>query len=178
MADSIALTALEDFTKRYPPRVGRTLVVGSKCYGTKPDRRLLYKDAIGLDLSRGEGVDVVHDMEEPLPKELGQFDHIDCVSVLEHVQRPWLMAKNIERALAPGGSLLICVPWSWRVHDYPGDFWRISAEALPILFPRIRWRVRKYLVEGRPRKMVPGKTDEDGTWIARSETAAMGFKCS
>lgn len=55
----------------WPPREGRTLVVGSKCYGEKQDRRKLYADAIGIDLFDGDGVDQVHDLEQPLPKSLG-----------------------------------------------------------------------------------------------------------
>jgi hypothetical protein len=169
---------LRRFVEKNPPVEGRTLVVGSKIYGNKLDRRDLYADAIGLDLFEGDGVDVVHDLEQPLPAALGQFEHVDCVSVLEHVRRPWLLAQNIEGALVEGGSLLVCVPFCWRIHAYPSDYWRMTAEALEVLFPSIRWQSRKYLVKGRQRKLVPGKLDSGGQWMARAELAAMGVKCS
>lgn len=169
---------LRHMMRKWPIRSGRTLVVGAKVYGKKPDRRKIYGDAVGLDLFDGKGVDMVHDLEHPLPAEMGNFDHIDCVSVLEHVQRPWLMAQNIERALVEGGTLLVCVPFVWRVHAYPSDYWRMTAEALPVLFPSIEWHARGYLVEGKFRKLVPGKTDRNGKWMARAELAAMGVKCS
>ena len=86
---------LDRFCWRHPPRNGRTLVVGSKVYGKKQDRRELYRKAVGVDLFEGDGVDFVHDMETPLPESVGTFAHVDCVSVLEHVRRPWLMAANI-----------------------------------------------------------------------------------
>jgi SAM-dependent methyltransferase len=169
---------LDRFVSRHPPRSGRTLVVGSKVYGKKQDRRQLYRKAIGVDLFEGEGVDFVHDLEAPLPESAGKFKHVDCVSVLEHVKRPWLMAANIEDALVEGGTLLVCVPFIWRVHAYPDDYWRMTASALEVLFPNIQWQARKYLVEGQARNLVRGKRDPEGRWMARAELAAMGVKCS
>lgn len=155
---------------------GRTLVVGSKCYD-KPDRRKLYRRAVGIDLEGGEGVDFIHDLEEPLPKSLGRFDHVDCFSVMEHCKRPWLMAQNIEQALRMDGTLLLSVPFVWRVHQYPGDYWRMTMEALPILFPSIRWIARGYAVGDKVRKLVPGRDDEYGKWLQRAETVGVGVKC-
>lgn len=171
-----ALTPLAKFARRWPLRThGRTLVVGSKVYEGKEDRRERYPNAFGVDLFEGEGVDLVHDLEKPL--DCGLFDHIDCVSVLEHCQRPWLMAANIEAAMSPEATILISVPFCWRIHDYPGDYYRFSAESLPILFPSIFWYSTKYLVHGKLRKFVPGERVNKGVWIARAELVAVGFKC-
>lgn len=153
-------------------------MVGSKCYNGKADRRALYSDAFGVDLFPGEGVDLVHDMEKPLPKECGRFDHVDCVSVLEHVKRPWVMAANIEKAMVSGATILVCVPFTWRVHGYPSDFWRMTTEALLVIFPGIDWIERRYMVGSDIRRVVPGKDDDDGKWMARSEMVAAGRKCS
>jgi SAM-dependent methyltransferase len=165
---------LEKFARRFNAKPGKTLVVGSKCYGEKIDRRELYPDAVGLDLFEGEGVDFVHDLEKPLRM---RFDHVDCVSVLEHVRRPWKMAENIEKLLVKDGTLLICVPFVWRVHAYPSDFWRMTGEALEILFPKIHWVDRRYLVEGKAKRGVKGKLDRQGQWMQRAELAAWGIKC-
>jgi SAM-dependent methyltransferase len=169
--------ALEKFAGRFPAKSGRALVVGSKCYEGKQDRRLLYGRAIGVDLFGGEGVDVVHDLENPLPGSLGRFDHVDCVSVLEHVRRPWLLAANVEVVMKRGATILVSVPFVWRVHAYPSDYWRLTAEALEVLFPNIRWLSKRYLVNGRARKVVPGKLDGTGQWMARAELVAAGVKC-
>ena len=168
---------LERFSRKWLPRPQRALVVGAKCYGSKPDRRKLYAQAIGVDLFDGEGVDLVHDLEAPLPESVGKFDFVDCVSTLEHVRRPWVLAENIERALEPGGSLLISVPFAWRVHAYPNDLWRMTTEALPVLFPSIEWRSLKYSANGRLCKLVPRKADNDGRWIGRAEVIGAGIKC-
>lgn len=170
--------SLDRFVQKWCPIVdGRVLVIGSKVYEGKPDRRRLYTNALGLDQFEGEGVDIVHDLEKLPPEALGLFDHVDCVSVMEHVKRPWLAAKNIERLLRPGGSILFCAPFCWRLHNYPGDYYRYSVEALPVLFPRIDWKARAYSVGDEVRKMVPGREVNDQRWLARAETVGFGVRC-
>lgn len=172
------ITGLERFQRKWiGVAKGRTLVVGSKCYGGKLDRRTLYEDALGLDLFEGEGVDLVHDLEHPLPDRVGKFDHVDCFSVMEHCKRPWLMATNIERLLNHNGTILLAVPFVWRLHAYPNDYFRFTSDALPILFPSIKWMSRGYAVGHKVRQLVPGKEDEFGNWMQRAETVAVGVKC-
>jgi 2-polyprenyl-3-methyl-5-hydroxy-6-metoxy-1,4-benzoquinol methylase len=168
------MDGLSSFMAGFTPLPGRTLVVGSKQYKGKADRRALYPHAVGVDLFEGEGVDFTHDLEHPLPDELGSFSHIDCCSVLEHVQRPWLMCANIERVMAPRGTILICAPFVWRVHNYPGDYWRITAEALPILFPRITWQKIGYLAGGDLQKKTPALTHDGQTYLQKTEVVAFG----
>lgn len=156
------------------PADGPALVVGSKIYGGKLDRRTLYENAEGVDLFEGEGVDRVVDMERQ-DAELGQYAHIDCCSVLEHVKRPWLMAETIERVLRPGGTLLVLVPFVWRVHAYPDDYWRMTPNALDVIFPSIHWTAKSYIVSDQIRKRVPSL--KPGKWLGRAEVAAFGVKC-
>jgi SAM-dependent methyltransferase len=155
---------------------GRTLVVGAKVYDGKVDRRTFYPEAIGVDLFEGEGVDLVHDLEQPLPADVAPFDHVDCVSVLEHCQRPWLMAQHLEDAMRPGASILVSVPCVWRVHAYPGDYWRILPEALPVLFPRVRWQITGVLTEGRLKKGPISLETDIGPYFSRSETVGVGHR--
>ena len=127
------------------PVPGRTLVVGSKLYPSKSvDRRKRYADAVGVDMSPGDGVDLVLNLEEPLPEDIGKFSHIDCISVLEHSRRPWLLAANLERLLEDGGSIYLSVPFIWRVHGYPDDYWRFTASGVRELFPNIKWKFGGY----------------------------------
>ena len=158
------------------PRPGRTLIVGSQIYKGREDRRAAFADAIGVDMLSGPGVDMVLNLEEPLPADLVEaFDHIECRSVLEHSRAPWLLAANLERMLVPGGTLDLSVPWVWGLHSYPGDFWRISKEAVISLFPSIDWRAIKYagatLYDGgkTPRAVVDGHIH-----IARTEVLGFG----
>jgi 2-polyprenyl-3-methyl-5-hydroxy-6-metoxy-1,4-benzoquinol methylase len=165
---------LQDLLDRSAVAQGRTLVVGSQIYKDKIDRRSLYADALGLDLSAGHGVDIIHDLEKPLPHTFGKFDHIDCASVLEHVARPWLFCANVIAVMNPGATILVSVPFAWRIHAYPSDYWRMSIEALPILFPGIQWIQRLYASETEIRSK-PQKTKIAGnTFIERTESIAFG----
>lgn len=178
MAEEVFLKASEDFSAKWIRRAqGRALVVGSKCYDDKVDRRGLYSNAVGIDLEDGTGVDFVHDLEKPLPASVGKFSHIDCCSVLEHVRRPWLMAENILSVMEPEATILVTVPFVWRQHAYPSDYWRISAEGLDVLFPAIVWEKKKYAVGDKLRNKVPGKANEFGVWMARAEVVAFGALC-
>jgi hypothetical protein len=157
---------------------GRTLVVGNRIYETSSDRRLLYRKAVGLDMIAGPGVDIVHDLEQPLSEEHGKFNHVDLVSVLEHCKRPWKVAANIEKLMVRDATLLICVPFVWRVHDYPGDYWRMTPAALEVIFPRIGWVERGFMVAGKTTKLVRGLNEDDSIYMERAETIAFGRKCA
>lgn len=155
---------------------GRALVVGSKQYNDKADRRRLYDSALGLDLELGNGVDIAHDLEQPLHDTFGLFDHVDCVSVLEHVQRPWLLCANIEKALKVGGTILISVPFVWRVHAYPSDYWRMTPEAVRTLFPSITWETLGFTgPEGWIRKPLSSNINGD-VYLAKCEVVGFGVR--
>lgn len=162
------------FMANHKPRQGRTLLVGSMAY-EGDDRRSQFEMCIGLDMLAGPCVDLVHDLEDPLPHEF-KFNHVDCCSVLEHVQRPWLMAENIERCLNRGGTVLIAAPFVWRVHGYPSDYWRITPNAIPILFPNIEWDEIALMAHGVKQDRTRAKTKGDICWLERTEVFAFGRK--
>lgn len=171
-------SSLEQFeAENVHPKPGRTLIVGSQVYGGKEDRRHRYADAVGVDMLAGPGVDWVIDLEEQLPDGLGQFEHVECMSVLEHSRRPWLMAANIERLMAPGATLFVSVPFVWRIHAYPSDYWRLTPEGVKSIFPAIQWMsvmlASEQLVEG---KKVPAVKSSSHPYFARTETVGFGIK--
>lgn len=106
---------------------------------------LANQESYGLDIFAGHNVDIVADLcdEElffgDLSRYEGYFKTIICWALLEHVQNPFVAAKNIERFMAPGGKLFYAGPWVWGYHPYPDDFWRISFSGLKVLFPSITW---------------------------------------
>lgn len=172
------MSGLEDFqTAHVRPNPGRTLIVGSHVWVGKEDRRKRYQDALGVDMQTGEGVDRVIDLEEPLPADLGVFEHIECMSVLEHSRRPWLLAANLERLMAVGASIFVAVPFVWRVHGYPDDYWRFTTSGVRELFPGITWRVMEYahkdITDGPHIPMVKLK---EMPYIMRSEACCFGHK--
>lgn len=168
----MAAAVTDEFQDLYVrPAKGVVLVVGSKVFAGRTDRRKLFKSALGLDMQSGEGVDIVHDLEVPLA---GQYAHIDCVSILEHCKRPWLVAENIENLLVPGGTLFVSVPFVWRFHGYPSDYFRFTLEGMQSLFPRIEWVKTAYATDklrGDPFL----KTDKDGGYPMLPKSEVLGF---
>ena len=102
-------------------------------------------DAVGnvgvdVDDDTGTDVDVVCDLtaaENPLPK--NHFDLVICCSVMEHVPNPWVMAEKISELVKPGGKLYIAVPWVWKYHGYPKDYYRFTHSAIEYLYPNFTW---------------------------------------
>jgi SAM-dependent methyltransferase len=78
------------------------------------------------------------DLMKPMAH-LGTFDLVICMSVLEHVERPWLAAPNITDIVAPGGHLFISMPWFYPVHEGRdfGDFWRARPAGVELLFEEL-----------------------------------------
>lgn len=167
----------DDFDKRYvKPRQGRTLVVGSFVYPEREDRRARYSQALGADMREGPGVDMVLDLEETLPWSLGKFSHVDCLSVLEHSRRPWLLAANVERLLDPGGTLYVCVPFVWRIHDKPYDLWRFTVDGVRILFPGIDWSVIRYVNQTGIDALPVMRSSAGLLYFERCEVCGFGVK--
>ena len=136
------------FLERLVPAIdGPVIEIGAKDYGSTASFRGLYsgQEYVGVDLEAGKGVDVVADLAvgtEPLP--VAHFALAICCSVLEHTPRPWVMADNIGRLLRPGGQLYISVPWVWRYHAYPDDYFRFSPRGVQSLFPGLVWTLCTY----------------------------------
>ena len=96
---------------------------------------------IGIDISPGQGVDRVVDLtadfariRRKLPE---TFNTVFCLSVLEHCPDPFLMARHIEALLNPGGHLYVSVPFAWRIHEYPKDYWRFTPDGIRTLFAEV-----------------------------------------
>jgi hypothetical protein len=134
------------FLTRSVPRVaGPILEVGSKDYGNTTTFRDAFGDNeyIGVDLSPGKDVDRVIDLAAGIGDLAeGYFALAVCCSVLEHVRRPWDMAANLTRLLRTGGTLYVAVPWVWRYHPYPDDYFRFSWRGVAELFPGVTWTRR------------------------------------
>jgi SAM-dependent methyltransferase len=113
------------------------LEIGSKNYGnTEPFRKILnYDKYIGVDLSEGDGVDLVVNLEDGLgPLENKKFDLIIMCSIIEHSKRPWNLAENICSIFSEHGVLYSAHPWVWRYHKYPDDYFRFSPQGIKEIF--------------------------------------------
>jgi SAM-dependent methyltransferase len=80
-----------------------------------------------------ESVDIVCEIDKPLPTELlsiDPFDFIFCTEVMEHVANWNIAFSNFAQLLVPGGRLFITCPHFYQLHEVPYDFWRPTPYAL------------------------------------------------
>jgi SAM-dependent methyltransferase len=75
-------------------------------------------------------IDRICDLGEPLPFGDAAFDTIILSDVLEHVPEPALLWREMARLLAPGGQLLVNVPFFYWLHAHPHDYYRYTRYAL------------------------------------------------
>lgn len=122
------------------------LETGSKDYVNTQNFRSLFTNYkyIGVDMESGKGVDVMVDLTENFElvnQRLNgeRFKTIFCFSVLEHCVNPFKMGDNITKLLAKKGLVFISVPFSWRIHNYPSDYWRFTSDGIKALFPGLQF---------------------------------------
>lgn len=135
------ITTVEKFLLQFAKKHGpfdKALDVGSLDVNGSV-RKILkgqYKEITGIDMRKGEGVDIVmnaHDLDKKWPNPT--FDLVTCVETLEHDDRFWITVEQIKKVLKPGGWMLIAAPsLGMGKHDYPGDYYRFFASAFEQVF--------------------------------------------
>lgn len=68
------------------------------------------KEAIGLDKDINSDADIICDLEKPLPIKSNTFDFIYCKHLLEHLDNPINVVKEIYRLSKPNAHVVIEVP--------------------------------------------------------------------
>lgn len=91
-------------------------------------------DYVRLDIRPGPDVDVVGNLHALPPSWTNSFDCFLAIAVWEHLERPWIAAREVARVLAPGGVFFISTHQSFPIHGYPNDYFRFSRDALRLLF--------------------------------------------
>jgi SAM-dependent methyltransferase len=138
MGDPNQLHFVESTREQY---AGPYLEVGSHDYGNTQNIRSFFagEEYVGVDMNPGSGVDICLDLTKDFAEiddALGgkRFGTIFCMSVMEHVDQPFKMAENLMALLSPGGKLCLSVPFAWKFHGYPSDYWRFTHEGVKKLF--------------------------------------------
>lgn len=86
-----------------------------------------------FDMIPDSHVDVVGDvLNAPFPNE--SFTTIISTQVLEHVEKPWVMAHEIARLLEKGGICIVTAPFMQPYHADPYDFFRYTKKGMESLF--------------------------------------------
>jgi SAM-dependent methyltransferase len=143
VVDLQLLTCVRFLAPRLARMSGKVLDVGC---GEMPFRSLLPADAsyTGIDVASaqafgmGSNPDIVAFDGRVIPFPDASFDHVLCTEVLEHVEAPTGLIGEMLRVLRPGGTILVTVPFSARVHHAPHDFQRFTRFQLAKLFDPFR----------------------------------------
>jgi SAM-dependent methyltransferase len=102
------------------------------------EKYFLGQQYIAIDLAVGDAawdygkLDAVADLTA-LPFREASFDACINIVTLEHVREPSCALREIERALKPGGQLLLIVPHEWEVHQSPHDYYRYTRHGVAYL---------------------------------------------
>ena len=129
---------IENVNSKFNIQPQRVLDVGSKDHNKKIGARHLFPDSeyVGIDITEGSNVDIVADiyyLQDCFFSE--SFDAVLCLHVFEHLARPWIALEQIRRVLRSDGYLYISVPtFGYPRHNYPGDYWRVTHEAVSEVF--------------------------------------------
>jgi SAM-dependent methyltransferase len=126
-----------------------TLEVGSRNYNGSP-REFFTGQYIGVDMEAGKGVDYVMRASK-LSFADKQFQCVITTEMFEHDSTFWLSMAEMERVLAPGGYLIITTRGiGFPYHEYPGDFWRFTEDALNFLFEYVGLEVLEVSPDPQP----------------------------
>lgn len=71
-----------------------------------------------------------------LPYKDKEFDTVICTMVLEHVEKPWIVASELQRILKPGGHCIVGAPFMFPYHKDPEDYFRFSVAGMSSLFDK------------------------------------------
>ncbi len=100
---------------------------------------------------RREFLDYEADLTAPLPLDDERFDTVILSDVLEHIPEPAALCSEITRVLAPGGHLIMNVPFLYWLHELPHDYYRYTEFALRRLLVQSGLEVRVlYPLGGAP----------------------------
>jgi SAM-dependent methyltransferase len=136
----IQWTLIDDTLHQFAPRArGRLLDVGC---GDKPYEAIFrphVTDYVGIEhessfaetsaCSSDRKPDLYYDGTR-LPFADESFDTVMSIQVLEHTPRPQHLLNDMARVVVRGGVVLLCAPFSFRLHGEPHDYFRYSPHGL------------------------------------------------
>jgi ubiquinone/menaquinone biosynthesis C-methylase UbiE len=68
-----------------------------------------------------------------MPFDDNSVDTIICTEVLEHVEDPFALMREISRILKKGGHAIVSSGWVAAYHQEPKDYWRFSPDTYQLL---------------------------------------------
>ncbi len=97
-------------------------------------RAKVARNCLYIEVYPSRTADIIVEPSCRYPIKSSSVDGVGCFAVLEHTQRPWLVAEEIHRILKPGGKAFIDWPFLQPVHGYPSHYYNATREGLRSLF--------------------------------------------
>ena len=100
-----------------------------------------------FDADTDQHPDIIGDAHA-MPMTDGRFDGALAISVLEHVDDPYQVVREMFRVLKPGAPVLAWIPFTFGVHGFPEDVSRFTTYGMRKLFERAGFEVER--IDERP----------------------------
>ncbi len=96
-------------------------------------RRRTDEALISVEIADMPSIDLVS-VGDRIPFADNTFESAMTLHVLEHVKKPWEIARELIRVVKPGGAILSTVPYVCPVHGFPYHFFSMTPMGLRSLF--------------------------------------------
>ena len=110
------------------------------------DHGVFFERIVRFDFDPEQRPDILGDAHDmPIADE--SFDVALACSVLEHVDDPYQVVRELYRIMRPGGRVFAWVPFFFGVHAFPQDVSRFTEEGFRRVFERAGFRIEYTTVE-------------------------------
>ena len=92
-------------------------------------------------LHQNQCIDIVCDLNRPLPFKDNEFDTILLSDVLEHLYEPIQLWEEMYRILSPHGKVLLNTPFFYWLHEIPHDYYRYTEHILQYMAESTGFRI-------------------------------------
>lgn len=137
---NFSIHKLNEKIARSLPYKGRVVDLGC---GTAPYKSIILEVAdeyIGVDWKNSchdqTNVDLFFDLCDRFLIADNYADTIVSFQVMEHLPEPNIFLSECYRILKSGGSIFMVVPFMWRVHESPCDYYRYTRFGLEHMFSK------------------------------------------
>tara|TARA_B100001564_G_C20581854_1_gene643556 strand:+ start:463 stop:1161 length:699 start_codon:yes stop_codon:yes gene_type:complete len=129
-----AIDSFLSFKKTYLSKFGKDkfkiVEIGSKAVNSSIKNNLdSNMEYIGLDIQKGENVDIVLKNPYKFPFEDNTIDVVISISVFEHTEFFWLTYLEILRVLKNDGLFFLNAPSNSKFHRHETDNWRFYPDS-------------------------------------------------
>lgn len=128
------LSTTKDVILHVLPHIrGRVLDLGAGMAKYKESIKKHATYYVACDVKNNNSIDMVCDVAN-LNFALNSFDTVISTQVFEHVDNPFIVAREIKKVLKVNGNAIITAPFMFPYHADPKDNFRFSREGLEEIF--------------------------------------------